>query len=400
MLFYLACAIGVIAIFAVLFYAAGRIMAAQHGDCNIFLDTEEISERRIEKDGTSMKLYFDIPFKNTGKQHGLIIDCDARLQPKGDIFRFNEISCRVINKSNVRFDGYWEGLVLKPSKTAVLRVILSVAGKFNEEDFENFTVDILARYYGRGLMKFKRTEIKLALKDFVKSESPIDLAAMFPDAGKKQEREVPADIKSLTVPVRTHILMPGEKLSDIIEKYVKPEERKHIFTIAESALAIIQGRVYYVDDVNPGPLAVHLSHFFKMDSSLSSPYSMKKAMDEAGALRIIAAVIIGMIGRCIGRSGDFYRVAGKDVTVIDDCTGTLPPFDKYIVMGPADMKKEMERVKEETGMDAAIIDANDLHKVDVLTQTGDLKAHLERAMEYNPAGNGNEQTPIVLIKKS
>lgn len=382
-----------------LFFAAGRIMQARHGDCRIYLDLNEVSNRLLERTETGLRLCFDVPFVNDGRQHGLIMDCNARLQPKGDVFRFCKVSCRVVNTGNVRFDDYWEGLVLKPSKKAVLRIFLSIDGDFSEGDLESFKVDVLARYYGRGLMRFVRTEVPLGLAGFAESEGPVEIRAMFPDAGKKVEREVPKDIRSLTIPVKTHILMPGEKLVDIIRRYVEPDENK-IFTIAESALAIIQGRVYYVDDVNPGWFAVFLSNFFKMDSSLSSPYSMRKAMDEAGTWRIVLAIVVGMLGRCVGRSGDFYRVAGKAVSVIDDCTGTLPPFDRCIVMGPANIREEMETVKRETGMDAAVIDANDLHKVDVLVQTGDLKAHLERAMEYNPAGNGNEQTPIVLIKKS
>lgn len=381
-----------------LFFLAGKIMQWKHGDCNIFADVEKLQNFEYEKDERGLKLSFEVPIVNTGKQHGLIIDLNARLQPKGDIFRYNIISCRIINMGNVRFDDYWEGLVLKPNKTANLKILLSIEGKFKEEDLETFNVDLLMRHYGRGLMQFKRTQIPLKFADFKKAEKPLNLTSMFEVPDKPLTKETPADLKSLVTPVRTHILMPGEKLSDIIKKYIKVD-KDNIFTIAESALAIIQSRVYYVDDVNPGGLATFLSHFFLPDSSLSSPYSMRKAMDEVGTWRIILAVVIGMLGRIVGRSGDFYRVAGKDASVIDDCTGTLPPFDKYVVMGPANAQKEMEAVKKETGMDAAVIDANDLHKFDILAQTGDLKKYLAKALECNPAGNGNEQTPIVLIKK-
>ena len=46
-----------------------------------------------------------------------------------------------------------------------------------------------------------------------------------------------------------------------------------------------------------------------------------------------------------------------------------------------------------------ITDCLEESKFDILAQTGDLKKYLAKALEYNPAGNGNEQTPIVLIKK-
>jgi predicted dehydrogenase len=52
-----------------------------------------------------------------------------------------------------------------------------------------------------------------------------------------------------------------------------------------------------------------------------------------------------------------------------------------------------------TGLQAAVVDANDLGNVDVVGATPDLPNDLvEAALRKNPAGNADETTPIVLIR--
>ena len=141
-----------------------------------------------------------------------------------------------------------------------------------------------------------------------------------------------------------------------------------------------------------------LSPLFQRDSSLSSPYGMEMAIWESGLLRIIGAVIIGSLGKIIGRKGDFYRIAGKKAATIDDCTGTIPPFDKYVVLGPDYKKSILESFKKDTGLDIAVIDANDLGRVDILGSTcPDYHETICRALKQNPQGNANQRTPIMLV---
>ena len=39
-----------------------------------------------------------------------------------------------------------------------------------------------------------------------------------------------------------------------------------------------------------------------------------------------------------GVKGMFYRLAGEQARLIDDITGTTPPYDKSIVLGPNNTK--------------------------------------------------------------
>lgn len=59
----------------------------------------------------------------------------------------------------------------------------------------------------------------------------------------------------------------------------------------------------------------------------------------------------------------------------------------------------VEEIKAETGLEAAIVDVNDLGAVKVLAATpGASLAVLEQALRKNPAGNADEQTSVVLIR--
>jgi hypothetical protein len=92
-------------------------------------------------------------------------------------------------------------------------------------------------------------------------------------------------------------------------------------------------------------------------------------------------------------------LAGEQARLIDDVTGTLPPYDQFIVLGPTHSQEVVDQIKRETGLSAAIVDVNDLKAVKILAATSDISpAVLEQALRSNPAGNADEQTPVVLIR--
>jgi hypothetical protein len=92
-------------------------------------------------------------------------------------------------------------------------------------------------------------------------------------------------------------------------------------------------------------------------------------------------------------------LAGEQARLIDDVTGTLPPYDQFIVLGPKNPQTVVDEIKAGTGLEAAIVDVNDLRRVKVLAATsGASEKLLNQALLMNPAGNASEQTPIVLIR--
>lgn len=369
-----------------------RVIADKVGDCEEkwadgYLQVED-PEYTDEKTAV---VKFAVPIKSAGKQQCIIVDMFARVHPEGDRYLGMECRCLAYPVGNRRDDGYWEATLIKPEDTLIVKgeaCFTSEEGNIREKlaSVSPVKIDLFYKRYCRNVMEHKRKVIALPVKEL---EAPEEGRFVTEDKGQR------------ALPVRTPLLTSDTDVYKVYEKYAKPHSKEgDIFAVCESALAIMEGRAYYVEDVKPGFLATHLNKLFKMDSSLSSPYSLQKAIEEVGAAKIILSVIIGGLGRLVGRKGDFYAFAGRAVATIDDCTGTLPPFDKYVVMGPKDPKRSAREFKEKTGVDMAVVDVNDLGKVDVLAiSCPDRKAEVVEALKTNPQGNANEQTPVALIRK-
>jgi hypothetical protein len=203
------------------------------------------------------------------------------------------------------------------------------------------------------------------------------------------------------LPVRTHLLTHLDNPVEVVRRYVLPHAQPgDVVTIGETPLALMQGRFRHPTDVHPGWLAKRLCYFFLPTSSLATACGLQTLVDVVGAWRVFYAFAMGAIAKkFLNKPGVFYQLAGEQARLIDDVTGTLPPYDQFIVLGPQDPQQVVEQIKKETGLSAAIVDANDLKAVKILAATSGLsEKFLEQALISNPAGNADEQTPVVLIR--
>ena len=95
-----------------------------------------------------------------------------------------------------------------------------------------------------------------------------DMSELRPNKGKKLL--VKTDEGTFArYPVRTHVVMKGDDLKGIMDKYVKPylKEGDGIF-ISEKIVAISQGRAYKLEDIKPSKLAKFLFKFVVSKNSL------------------------------------------------------------------------------------------------------------------------------------
>lgn len=203
------------------------------------------------------------------------------------------------------------------------------------------------------------------------------------------------------IPIRTHLITEKDDIVDVVRRYALPvAEPGDIIIIAESPVAISQGRAVLSSAVKSGLLARFLSKFPHKDGSLATPAAMQVAIDEVGPLRILLGAAAAAVGKVLGRKGDFYRVAGQELAKIDDIAGTLPPFDRYIVPGPKDPQKVTDEIYAKFGIPVAIADINDIKCVDILALSGDmLGAQVIKILRDNPLGNDDQQTPLVVMKR-
>ncbi len=205
---------------------------------------------------------------------------------------------------------------------------------------------------------------------------------------------------ALIFPVKTHLLTDSDDFANVITRYAGDFLKTgDIIVIAESPIAIVEGRFKHPSNVKAGWWARRLCYFVPSKGSLSSPYGMQCAIDQIGTFKFVSAMFAGAFMKVFGKSGWFYTLAGMESELIDDLTGTIPPYDQYIVLGPSDPEKFVYDLKSKVGVDIAIADANDLKKARILACTiPQAQDKIRNWMLNNPAGNSSEQTPIVIIR--
>jgi len=201
------------------------------------------------------------------------------------------------------------------------------------------------------------------------------------------------------ISIRTHIITEKDDIVDVAKKYTgEIAAPGDIIVVAESVVAISQGRAILHETVRPGLLAHFMCRFPGKEGSLAAPHSMQVAIQEVGAGRFLLGVVAAGLGRLVGRRGDFYRVAGRHLAQIDDFAGTMWPFDRHIVLGPKEPQGVVDRIKAVTGAEAVIADVNDIGKVDILAATDGVdREMLCSYLKDNPHGNDDQQTPIVVL---
>ncbi|MBC5816077.1 MAG: coenzyme F420-0:L-glutamate ligase [Candidatus Eremiobacteraeota bacterium] len=210
--------------------------------------------------------------------------------------------------------------------------------------------------------------------------------------------ELPSGV--VAVPVRTQLVHPGEDLIAIVTDAVNGIARPgDVIAISETAVAIAQGQAISAEVVRPSKLAYFLSRHAGALATVSQSESLQIVIDQVGQPKVLFAAIMHVLGRFVGQRGLFYRVMGEAITAIDGYTGTLPPFGNQIVLSPLEPDAFSQSVKEKSGVDCVVVDANDLEKAKILGAShGVNRKSVEYALLSNPHGNSDEQTPVVVLK--
>lgn len=350
---------------------------------------------RIHNYAENRRIYrTNIPIRNFSRKYECtVVDVKPSLRilgkaglPDPEILRF-KVSVRPWHKET-REDGYWPAYILSPQATLEFELAIECHGDLDKlKEIHAIVVDLDYITYSRRDKQKRHEEIVLIPEQQVSATSePIS------------EGEV------TLIPVKTHILTDADNMADVIARYVSPIAKSgDIVVMAESAVAITQRRYLIPDEhVRPGFWARRLCFFVPSVGSLSSAYGMQTAINEVGLPRILIGMAIGAFMKLVFRQpGWLYRVAGMASELIDDLTGTMPPYDKYIVLGPTHAQSVVNEVKARTGLEAAIADVNNIRRATIVaaTQHVDPK-QLAASLLSNPHGNAAEQTPIVIVRSA
>lgn len=208
------------------------------------------------------------------------------------------------------------------------------------------------------------------------------------------------------IPIRTRVVMPGDDLDAFVREYAADVVREgDVLFVTEKIVAITQGRSFLVEDIRPRKLAFFLSKYVTRTPygiGLGMPETMEMALRECGTPRILLAAAVSAVTKLFGRKGDFYRIAGDKARAIDGPTsGTIPPYNKAVVLGPERPREVAAHVKALLGgvAEVAVVDINDLGG-NILGSTLDKveERRLIAILKDNPLGQGHQSTPLGIVR--
>jgi len=290
-----------------------------------------------------------------------------------------------------RPDGYWAAYIVKGRKSTSARIQISLngaPGQSLDQLLDTLWLEILWVNYG----PFGRLHPRDGVLVPLQLPAPLDAVdARWRDGARCR-----------VLPVGTHLLGVLDDPEAVLRRYtgelIQPGD---VLTIGETPLAVMQGRYHHPATVQPSALARLLCRGFHPTSSLATACGLQSLIDVVGPAQVLGAWLIGLALKLVGSKGWFYRLAGDQARLIDDITGTTPPYDQTIVLGPLQPAAFCAAMARSLGVAVAVVDVNDLGRVKVLASSpGCDEALLERALRPNPAGNANERTPLVLVRPS
>ncbi|MCT0213347.1 MULTISPECIES: F420-0:Gamma-glutamyl ligase [unclassified Synechococcus] len=310
------------------------------------------------------------------------------------------ISSRVVAEhpdEPARPDGYWAAYIVKGHKTTRAKLHLRIQADPSRSSsgeaispladrLDNLWLEILWVNYG----PFGRLQRRDGVLIPLRRPEPLDPATAQWRSGEGCR----------VLPVPTHLLGVLDDPAEVLRRYAGAIlQAGDILTIGETPLAVIQGRYNHPAMVEPSGLARLLCRVFHPTSSLATACGLQTLIDDVGPARVLCAWLAGSLMKLVGSRGGFYRLAGEQARLIDDITGTTPPYDQTIVLGPDQPERACRDLAASLGVPVAVVDVNDLGRVKVLASSpGCDHALLQRALRPNPAGNANERTPLVVVR--
>lgn len=224
--------------------------------------------------------------------------------------------------------------------------------------------------------------------------------------GKRVEINVNGKIY-LRHAIKTKFIKPGEDYIEIFRKYVSPiYEKGDIISSSEKIIALCQNRVIKREDIKIGILAKFLSKFASKKNrggyGVGKAINMQYAIDKVGILKVLLASICSGITKIFGIKGVFYKIVGQEVTGLDGFyDGAWKEYKDIGIEIPKNSTKVCNEIKEKLGISCMIVDSNDFGQ-EILGKSDDIKQsmqELKQIIKDNPAGQGKQQTPLILIRK-
>lgn len=206
--------------------------------------------------------------------------------------------------------------------------------------------------------------------------------------------------------IRTKFITSNDNYIEIVKKYVSEMyEKGDIISISEKIISICQNRIIKREEIKISWLAKLLSKFASHPTTgigVGESIKMQYAINKVGAIKVLFASIISGITKLIGIKGMFYKIVGQEVSGLDGFYGHVwKEYENIGIELPKNPTKVCNEIRKKLGISNMIVDSNDLGQ-EILGKSDDITLNyneLKELIKDNPAGQGKEQTPIILIRK-
>lgn len=206
--------------------------------------------------------------------------------------------------------------------------------------------------------------------------------------------------------IQTHFVQRGESQTALVEKYVRPlYQPGDLLSFGAKVMCMCVESVKTREEVKPGFWANFLWRFAGINHTgvgMHEPYKLQLVIDICGLPRVLLAAFCSAVTKPFGVHGVFYKICGKGVGGIDGFyfRSSFDVYKQLALINPPNPGELCDKLYDETGIPVVLMDANDIQR-DQLGKSKNFPLsdqEIQDAMQDNPSGQGDELTPLILIR--
>ncbi len=206
--------------------------------------------------------------------------------------------------------------------------------------------------------------------------------------------------------IQTHFVEVGEDQAALVNRYVKPlYQPGDCLAFGAKVMAMCTGNVRTKEQEKPGFWARLLSpHASETTAGIGmhDPYKLQLAIDMVGAPKVVFASLASAVTKPFGVKGVFYKIVGPGVAGIDGFyyRSSFARYHDLALINNTNARELCDELEEKTGIPTVLMDANDIdqNQLGKGTRFPLSDAEIQEALKDNPSGQGDELTPLILIR--
>ena len=206
--------------------------------------------------------------------------------------------------------------------------------------------------------------------------------------------------------IQTHFVEVGESQANLVRRYVLPlYQPGDVLAFGAKVMAMCTGNVRTKEQEKPGFWAKLLSpHASETVAGIGmhDPYKLQLAIDMVGAPKVVFASIASALTKPFGIKGVFYKIVGPGVAGIDGFyyRSSFERYHDLALINNTNARELCDALERETGVPVVLMDANDIdqNQLGKCTSFPLTDDQIQDALKDNPSGQGDELTPLILIR--